>query len=500
MKNTKARDEAISLLIAEKISLREDFHKKAAEVESFYRSLKSLSLLELKKIFPAPKAQVEQSVYDATTEIISASSLEDCIPVSLSIFRHKNIEKSSPDLFKKDMALLQAVFFFFLRDLVKGDCFVATAPRNDSLFESAIEDGTWFTCEKQAEILNQIWASLSVSDKMPFAPCDFAALSGNHFEANESILRLIFNFSSSEMKKERIINELNFVREQQKSVLPVYPNTRKTNFSESGASQEIQSKLKNLASLKKIDFGFSPHEFCQYFFASDDDLKETFSRKISCKCFQESEMKWKNEKPRKKYFRDGLLRIIARKNDRATTKSALSCKFLYPERNLVTHISDNFAVHNLCGREVSPYELRYREELLLGSLFDARKYLLSLRNGADDGTKRGVKKLLSILTHYLEKITAPFEIKEKSGEDLWKEVFDEKGLCKIQVYKIRNSENLFDNVLTDDEITHFRRFMSFLYCTGNEAEDFFEENALAIEVYLIYLTLEFAKWDKNLAR
>ena len=462
-------------------------------------------------------------MYDATTEIISASSLEDCIPVSLSIFRHKNIEKSSPDLFKKDMALLQAVFFFFLRDLVKEDCFVACAPRNDgdvacapralvalrhaqephgrnplqeSLFDSALKDGTWFTCEKQAEILNQIWASLSVLDKMPFAPCDFAALSGNHFDANESILRLIFNFSSSEMKKERIINELNFVREQQKSVLPVYPNTRKTNFSESGASQEIQSKLKNLASLKKIDFGFSPHEFQQYFFASDDDLKETFSRKISCKCFQESEMKWKNGKPRKKYLRDGLLKIIARKNDRATTKSALSCKFLYPERNLVTHISDNFAVHNLCGREVSPYELRYREELLLGSLFDARKYLLSLRTGADDGTKRGVKKLLSILTHYLEKITAPFEIKEKSGEELWKEVFDEKGLCKIQVYKIRNSENLFDNVLTDDEITHFRRFMSFLYCTGNEAEDFFEENALAIEVYLIYLTLEFAKRDK----
>ena len=35
MKNTKARDEEISLLIAEKISLREDFHKKRRKSSHF---------------------------------------------------------------------------------------------------------------------------------------------------------------------------------------------------------------------------------------------------------------------------------------------------------------------------------------------------------------------------------------------------------------------------------------------------------------------------------
>lgn len=482
-----SREDFISKVLAEKESLRENFRENAGQVESFYRSIKGLSLFELKEIFPAPRAVVEQSIYDATSEIISAQNIEECAFASISLFRPKTVRKSDPELFKKDMELLQALFFFLIRELFGSD------EKN----ELALNDGSWCEAEKQAEILNHLSGRFDFCKKQPFTTFDFTSFEGNHFEANESILRLFSSFApdcTGGLPKEKIINEVNFVREQQKSLLQIFPNTRKNDYSESGAKKEIAEKLKNLESLKKLDFGFTDPDFTQNFFAGDDNLKNPFSRKITCKFFQESEMEWKDEKPQIRYNRRGI-KIIARKSDRATNKSALRTKFLYPERNMITHISENFAVYNLFGKEYLDFQMPYWERLVLSSLFDAREYLKEL--GKEEGKKENSEKLLRILNHYFQKICSKLELPCAGVDELWSAVFDDDGDFKINA-KMLGQTNLYNEaLLNEDEITHLRKFLSFLYCTGNEKEDFFEKNKSVIQIYLIYLTFEFSKMDKG---
>ena len=487
MNNQETREDFISKVLAEKESLRENFRENAEQVESFYRSIKGLSLFELKEIFPAPRAVVEQSIYDATSEIISARNIEECAFASISLFRPKTVKKSDPELFKKDMDLLQALFFFLIRELFGSD----------EKTELALNDGSWCEAEKQTEILNDFSMRFNFCKKQPFTTFDFASFEGNHFEANESILRLFSNFApdcNGCLPKEKIINEVNFVREQQKSLLQIFPNMRKNDYSESGAKKEIAGKFKNLETLKNLDFGFIVPDFTQFFFAGDDNLKNPFVRKITCKFFQESEMEWKYEKPQIRYRQKGL-KIIARKSDRATNKSALRTKFLYPERNMITHISENFAVYNLFGKEYLDFQMHYWERLVLSSLFDAREYLKEL--GKEEGKKENSEKLLRILNHYFQKICSKLELPCACVDELWSAVFDDDGDFKINGKTIGQTNLYNEALLNEDEITHLRKFLSFLYCTGNEKEDFFEKNKTVIQIYLIYLTFEFAKMDKG---
>ena len=51
------------------------------------------------------------------------------------------------------------------------------------------------------------------------------------------------------------------------------------------------------------------------------------------------------------------------------------------------------------------------------------------------------------------------------------------------------------SLLSEREITHLRRFLSFLFCTGNETQEFIEKNKFPIMIYLIYLTFELTKLD-----
>ena len=220
-------DNNIEILIEKKNRLRDSFKKNPDEVLDFYNSLKSLDLINLKKIFPSPRAVIEQEIFDTTNEIISADSMEECARVSVALFRRKNTEESNPELFEKDLLLLQALFFYLLRDICNEDT---------DLFDIALQNGSWFSAKKQTELLNSICSKLNFSNKAPFSNIDFRNLKGNHFEQNESLLRIFYNFMHPRLYlKEGIVNELNFVREQQKLILPVMPNLRKTNWKKADA-------------------------------------------------------------------------------------------------------------------------------------------------------------------------------------------------------------------------------------------------------------------------
>lgn len=480
----------LDALIAQKEVLREDFAAHSDDVRAFLYALGDLSFEELKRLFPAKRAVVEQNVFDYTTKLYEADShgnqgeeknlLASYGKVALAVFKPSAMKKHDSENFKKDTELLQAIFFFFLQNLAEGqDC--------GTVFAEALSDGSWCSGERQGEILNLLAKNLHFKKVRPFSSVDFLKFTGNHFQANECILRVLFNFMRKKpYSKEGIVNELNFVREQQKAVLEVWPNRRKTNYTEASANAEIKSKLDNLKKLRQIDFGFSVPGFAQYFFYDSANPRKEFVRPIECKCFQESEMEWERE-PHKERFHDGI-KIFAEKSARATNKSALRHKFLYPERNMLTHISEHFAVHKLFTKDFGE-EMAW-EDLVLHSLFDAHEYIKSLSESEEK------RKLLRILNYYFKKIVSTVQGGEKSAEELWAEVFDKDGSNRIESRELGKTNLYKVFAESESEITHFRKFMSFLYCSENEVHDFFEKNMFEIQLYLLYLTFEFAKLDK----
>lgn len=452
-------------------------------IRNFYTKIKQLSLDELEELFPAPAEIIAQNIFDCTNQILAEPTIDSAIKVSIDLFNIDNIEKCKDETFDKDLELLQALFFFLIQDISSG-----TESDYSKLFSAALSDGSWRKAERQAEILNAISAGLGFNVQNPFIPFDFTELGGIHFKANESVLRLMYNFVHPELyTKEGIINELNFVREQQKNILPVFPNTKKTNYKTSAANNEIKNKKENLEKLKELDFGFNDPQYCQSFFAGSEEFKETFMRPIECKCFQETELEWEHEP----YFdkRSWRRKIIAKKSDRAANKSALYNKFLYSERNMLTHLSENFAVFKLFLREYNSYEKKFWEELVLDSMYDVREYISTI---IDENVS---KKLMTILNHYLKKIADALGMQSELPEaQLWNYLFDSNGDLNLEPGELKKT-NIF-NILEEPEQIHFKRFMSFMYCAENDENDFFERNRLRIQLYLIHLSLSLSKMDK----
>lgn len=466
-------------------------HLKNPEIiKVFYKKLKYLSLNELKSLFPVPANTIAQTIFDCSNEIIAEPTITSALKDSLVLFSQENFEKSRQGPFQKDMCLLQALFFFLIQEL-----FIDEEKNNKTLFEEAIKDGSWRYPEKQAEILNKLASKMKFNRQNFFIKTDFNSIGHKHYDANESLLRLFYNFMHPVLyANEGIVNELNFVREQQKNILPIYPNTKKTIYNSSTAKKEINEKKENLKNLSNLDFGFTDINYSQSFFFCDKKFKETFSRPITCKCFQETDLEWEKEPE----FNKRRKIICLRKSDRSSNKKALNHKYLYLERNIITHISDNSAVHKLLGKEVGKSEMKkweeeIWEELILDSLYDARQYILKLK------TVTVRNKLLAILNHYFQKITDnlhknEIELKTLSVEKRWNILFDEDGDLDISTKELEKT-NLY-NILSEDEIIHFKRFMGFMYCSENDESDFFERNRCRIQLYLIYISLSLSMMDK----
>lgn len=496
MRSKEKLEKIIAKITAEKEALRGSFSDYPDKVLALYKSLKGLNIDHLKNIFYAPEAVVEQNIFNTTSAIISADTVEECLPAVVSLFSSKNIKKTSRKRFEEDMRLLQGVFFFLLRDICEAGTFFASDERKlkiKELFDSALEEKSWYLPEKQSEILNKISKDRGFLKEDPFTDIDFTKFEGNHFKANEGVLRILANFMPPEneaVPREKLINVINFVREHQESILKIFPNRKKSNYTDTEANEEITKVLTNLAKLKELDFGFKDPCFTQTFFASDKE----FRREITCKFFEESEMEWQAGHP----SLDEQM-IKANKNDRFTNRSALNHKFLYPERNRITHLGANVAVYKLFDKFIdfqmfNDFQILYWEKLLLYAFFDSYQYLCELKK--DPAQKENAEKLLVILEHYFKKITAPLNINAANNKELWRKVFNKDGYLKFPKEEL-DKTNIYNNdVLDEDERAHLKKFMSFLYCSENEEIDFFEKHAFAIQIYLIYLTFELAKMDK----
>ncbi len=461
-------------------------------VEGLYHTLKNYSLVELEEIFPAPEALKSQDLFDYTNEILgnaSTDSMTDSVlNVALAMFDSDTIKSRSNETFEKDLKLLQALFFFLIKDIT------ADLEKDYSkFFLSALSNGEWKEASKQAEILNAISADMDFNKANLFLSYDFTKLGGVHYKANESILRLFFNFTHPDLyASEGIVNELNFIREQQNNILPVYPNSQKTNYSDAAATDELNLKKKNLETLKELDCGFKDSSYTQSFFISNDEFKQTFSRPVECRCFQESKLEWQFEPHFNPWKNKGKGKIIAVKSERALNRASLYNKFLYLERNMLTHVGDIVAVYKLFDREYKDYEKRFWEELVLFSMYDARKYI------SDMPDKEVANKLMKILNYYFKKITSKVCPKKSSVEERWANLFKESpeypnGKITLETKQLKKTE-IF-NLLDADELTHFKRFMGLMYCSENDDNDFFVRNRIRIQLYLIHMTLSLSQMD-----
>ncbi len=497
MRSKEELDKIIAEIKKNKEVLRGGFSEKPNKVLAFYNSLSGLNIDSLKKVFSAPQSIVEQNIFNATSGIIAGTTIAEKAFAVISLARPDKIKNIDPELFEKDMRLLQGVFFFLLRDICEVGTFFASDERKlkiKKLFDSALEEKSWYLPEKQSEILNKISKDLGFLKKAPFTDIDFTKFEGNYFKANEGVLRILANFMPPEneaVPREKLINVVNFVREHQESILKIFPNRKKSNYTDTEANEEITKVLTNLKTLKTLDFGFKDQCFTQTFFAGN----EKFCREITCKFFEESEMEWQDGHP----SLDGQT-IKANKNDRFTNRSALNHKFLYPERNRITHLGANVAVYKLFDKYIdfqmfNDFQILYWEKLLLYAFFDSYQYLCELKK--NPAQKENAEKLLVILEHYFKKITAPLNINAANNKELWRKVFNKDGYLKFPKEELDKTNIYNNNVLDEDERAHLKKFMSFLYCSENEEVDFFEKHAFAIQIYLIYLTFELAKMDKR---
>ena len=451
-------------------------------IKTFYDKLHNLSLIELKDLFPVPEDTISQKVFDCTNEMIAAPTIKTAIKSSMILFSKKTLTECSQRPYQNDMRLLQALFFFLIEEITTN-----SREKNTKIFEEAIQEGSWYSSDKQTELLNKLAEDLHFYRKDFFTKTDFNSLGHKHFNGNECVLRLFYNFMHPSLyAKEGIVNELNFVREQQTNILPVIPNTKKTNYKEPAAKKEIERKNENLATLKNLDFGFHDAGYRQSFFMCDERLKHPFLRPINCKCFTESELEWDKEP----YFdtKSDPRKIKAPKSIRKANDSQLKCKFLYSERNIITHSGENAAIYRLLIREYHGEEKKKWYKLMLESMYDIREYLRSFPQKSEG------EKLTSILNYYLKHITNELNMNNLPPEERWARIFDENGNVKLNEEDQRKTD-LF-NILTDDEFTHFKRFLGLMYCSENDENDFLDRNQLRIQLYLIYLTFEFSKKDK----
>ena len=460
-----------------KTKYKNSFDKNPAVVFVLFKTIQFMTLEDFKSIFPAQRAVLEQNIYDYSTEIFKSQTNDDAVEnfaksFVAQAFTEKSIRNNSSKKYEKDLLLLQQLFFFLLWDIAKRQ-----STYDEKLFIAALNK-KWYSNETLSEILNVIARKSCFNTKQILHLADFRTLQGIHFQQNESILQLLYNFTRPDFSlKSGIVSELNFVREQQKAILPVWPNTKKENYSQAEADGEIQKVKENLKILSRIDFGFSDAEFEQCFMLNSENKKRTFKRPIKCKCFRESEMEWKRLSRK-----EG--KIIAYNNDAVFLEKALGEKYLYLERNIITHYGDSLAIFILFTKDFNK-EKHVPQELMLNTFYYAKKYLERFKN------IQVSQDLLKILNYFFTKATSKLPL---TDENRWDQVFAANGKLLIKSGDIKKT-NLF-NILTPTELSYFKRFMGFLYCSENVTRDFITSNKTRIMVYLIYLSLELSKRDK----
>lgn len=459
------------------------------KAKKLFSEMKKERLEDLRKRFPAMDNYYNQKNFDTILLLYrnlnkkdqQKVAIKNITDATINLFNPAAIKKFSTKAVNENTRALQQVFYLFIKQLTE-------ISENSSVMDLCIQsekDGSWETPEKQCEILNALFdGRRQFKKKSPFTKelVDLGTVYAKNYFDFEYVLRLFNNFGN-EITKEKIINEMNYIREQQKEKIPCVINVKKTNYSSSEAKKEIGEKMANARKLKNLDSGFTVENYSQSILEEDSKNQMHFSRKLQCKFFKESDVEW-NGKP---YYNSGRGKIVVLKDERIANKKALTNKYLYQERNIFTHCGSNNAIYGLFEKEYHGNDEKYWEELLLCSLYDC--YVFLKKNHYQSTSD----PLLNMLEEIFKKIIGKVST-EKAGyqkSNPWEMIFNSEGQCQLKKNQLEKTR--IYNVLDEDEIVKLKNLLTFLYCGSHEDEDFIQQNKLTIVLYSIYMTLSLAE-------
>lgn len=386
-------------------------------------------------------------------------------------------------------------------------------------------DGTWRNPKTLQNILNLFADFFKFNKKNPFDGIDFLKLSDGNISIFETLPTLIYNLSHGESKT-YIIDELNFIRKQYEVSANVIPNLRKE-FKSDAERTEIKKRYEeNLNFLKECDKGFYLKDFMQSFYPFNYEMMELYEesfngsyRHIGYELKVDHKDYPLNQSFRLSLRRDCIckfliesdsdicisnsegkackLSIDKEKRFRSIYKNHFFHRYLYNDRNIETHYSPCTAINNLLGNDSSD------KKFILTALFDIKKQLSNMLE-KETSTEQTIQiEYLKAECNDLFEIiiNAYFQhIPEKIS--VWNYVFNEDGEFILPSKQISSFNDNFSALSLGNDV--YKRLQAFfeivwnirgIYHDKNDDADFLQLYKLPIELYLIYLSLSFQKYD-----
>ncbi|UTC62907.1 hypothetical protein E4O05_03150 [Treponema sp. OMZ 787] len=484
-------------------SMNQDLLENPGIVLLMYLGIQKISLYDFKDIFTPSKEKlqkntnIDESFLSQFLQVLFYFMVWDIC--SAYKFRWENY-RSYPINGKEPHILFKEREYNSFSTKTKKNRFSTWTNDKENLMANFYEpflDGTWRNPKTLQHILNLFADFFKFNKKNPFDGLNFSELSGGKISIFETVPILIYNLSHGEAST-YIINELNFIRKQYEFSLNVLPNTRKKFKSEAERAEVKKDCEKNLQFLKEYDVGFHLDEFEQSFYPFK---QHSISLRRNCIC------KFLPETDSDIYIfnssgKNCTLRIDKDRRFRSNYKNHFWNRYLYNDRNSETHYSSCTAINNLLGDD------SFDKKFILSALFDIKKQLADMTEKENTLYQILQIKYLNKECDILFKIIVRKYFKSIPQNKEWEYIFNDNGEfgCPKELVSAFN-DNFSALDFGYDMYTCLQEFFeivwnirSLYYDARHNDEvlydaDFFEIYKLPIELYIIYLSLSFQKYD-----
>ena len=404
-----------------------------------------------------------------------------------SCFKY-DVEDSRPSSNKR-MKLLQTMFLGSLWGLLCTQSYIKSNENSeqqkwkellDILFRSFSPNSS--AAEYAAEVLNRLIELCCIKTEMLFNTVDFTALNkSSYFNSNETLLHLYYTVTHFlTNKKYSLLEQLDFTAEMQHRILPLFPKDEKKEKRDKrrkSDSEEIKKEKRladNLDFLKRLDCGFSFPFLWQPVVSFGQTWSNEFSLvrpDFTFRLWFDSLSESYNPSTKQKYTDEQKYRNL--------NKSCIENHFFYSaDRNMETH----FSLHHAVGAVLE------KPKRLLYALYDIKQYLERIKE-QQPSDSIAVPFLQQKLEHIFSAIC--LILFPDSSNKSWDAVFDSKGNISMDDDVIQF--NLFED-FGKEFYTEVKEFLEIMF-TGQS--DWMEKLDFELLIYLIYITLHFAKLDAD---
>ena len=387
------------------------------------------------------------------------------------------------------MKLLQTMFLGALWELLCTQSYIRSGKNSeqqeckkllDILFRSFSPNNS--AAEYAAGVLNRLIALCCIKTEMLFDTVDFTALNkSSYFTSNEALLHLYYTVTHFlTNKKYSLLEQLDFTAEMQHRILPLFPKNEKKEKRDKrrkSDSEEIKKEKRladNLDFLKRLDCGFSFPFLWQPVVSFGQTWSNEFSLvrpDFTFRLWFDSLSESYNPSTKQKYTDEQKYRNL--------NKSCIENHFFYSaDRNMETH----FSLHHAVGAVLE------KPKRLLYALYDIKQYLERIKE-QQLSDSIAVPFLQQKLEHIFSAIC--LILFPDSSNKSWDAVFDSKGNISMDDDVIQF--NLFED-FGKEFYTEVKEFLEIMF-TGQS--DWMEKLDFELLIYLIYITLHFAKLDAD---